>query len=395
MNVDSSPPGDLLRATPSRLGVGRGHRHLRGLLAPSGRRSSWPSTGPRSSSTSRPRRDGTSRRRTRWASAPRRRGGRSCATYAQLTTSFVVFVNRVGIDESVTFWGGSEVIAPTGEHGPQRPDLRRGPVHRRHRPRRHPPRADRAAAAARRAAGAPGSRARPGHRRASRPGDRRDAEPGAGDDLDMASGVRCPAHRRRRRRRARARRTSRADGPRGGRAVVSGPAVLIPTGADGAPLFELPEELAIDTDVARRVIGEFIRGAARARPASSARSSGSRAASIPALVACLVAEAIGAEKLHCVLMPYRTSSPASRADAETVVAALGCSSEVVAISPMVDGYFGTPAHPRRPRRRQRWRRRERRCGEAISWPGCAWPCSTTDRSPGAGSWSGPATRRSR
>lgn len=34
--------------------------------------------------------------------------------YAQLTTSFVVFVNRVGVDESFTFWGGSEVIAPTG-----------------------------------------------------------------------------------------------------------------------------------------------------------------------------------------------------------------------------------------------------------------------------------------
>jgi NAD+ synthase (glutamine-hydrolysing) len=34
--------------------------------------------------------------------------------YAQLTTSFVVFVNRVGIDESISFWGGSEVIGPTG-----------------------------------------------------------------------------------------------------------------------------------------------------------------------------------------------------------------------------------------------------------------------------------------
>ena len=35
-------------------------------------------------------------------------------TYAQLTTSFVVFCNRVGVDESITFWGGSEVIAPSG-----------------------------------------------------------------------------------------------------------------------------------------------------------------------------------------------------------------------------------------------------------------------------------------
>jgi NAD+ synthase (glutamine-hydrolysing) len=36
-------------------------------------------------------------------------------TYAQLTTSIVVFCNRVGIDESISFWGGSEVIGPGGE----------------------------------------------------------------------------------------------------------------------------------------------------------------------------------------------------------------------------------------------------------------------------------------
>ena len=35
-------------------------------------------------------------------------------TYAQLTTSFVVFCNRVGVDESFSFWGGSEIIDPTG-----------------------------------------------------------------------------------------------------------------------------------------------------------------------------------------------------------------------------------------------------------------------------------------
>jgi predicted amidohydrolase len=35
-------------------------------------------------------------------------------TYAQLTTSYVVFVNRVGVDESISFWGGSEVVGPAG-----------------------------------------------------------------------------------------------------------------------------------------------------------------------------------------------------------------------------------------------------------------------------------------
>jgi predicted amidohydrolase len=35
--------------------------------------------------------------------------------YAQLTTSAVVFCNRVGVDESISFWGGSEVIGPSGD----------------------------------------------------------------------------------------------------------------------------------------------------------------------------------------------------------------------------------------------------------------------------------------
>src|SRR6187551_2696382 len=99
--------------------------------------------------------------------------------------------------------------------------------------------------------------------------------------------------------------------------------------------FELPTELAIDTDVARRVIGEFIRG--QLRQAGFERAVLGLSGGIDsALVAYLTAEAIGAERLLAVLMPYRTSSPASRADAEEVVRRLGCSSEVVEITPMVD-----------------------------------------------------------
>jgi len=59
-----------------------------------------------------------------------------------------------------------------------------------------------------------------------------------------------------------------------------------------------------------------------------------------ALVAFLVAEAVGPENLLCVLMPYRTSSPESIEHARLVVDQLGCASELVDISPMVDGYFG-------------------------------------------------------
>jgi len=107
-----------------------------------------------------------------------------------------------------------------------------------------------------------------------------------------------------------------------------------------AQAFELPDELAIDTDVARRVIAGFIRG--QLEQAGFDRAVLGLSGGIDsALVAYLVAEAIGADRLLTVLMPYRTSSPASRADAESVVADLGCRSELVEITAMVDGYFGT------------------------------------------------------
>ena len=106
----------------------------------------------------------------------------------------------------------------------------------------------------------------------------------------------------------------------------------------GDALFELPDELAIDTDVARRVIGQFIRG--QLDQAGFERAVLGLSGGIDsALVAYLVAEAIGADKLLCVLMPYRTSSPASRADAESVVERLGAASELVDISPMVDAFY--------------------------------------------------------
>jgi len=111
---------------------------------------------------------------------------------------------------------------------------------------------------------------------------------------------------------------------------------------DLPPPFELPEELRIDTDVARRVIAGFIRG--QLRQAGFERAVLGLSGGIDsALVAYLVAEAIGAERLLCLLMPYRTSSPSSRGDAEEVVARLGCASRLVDISPIVDGYFGTEA----------------------------------------------------
>jgi predicted amidohydrolase len=105
--------GDVLRAVPSRLGVGIGlaicedfwHLSVPHLLALDGAQILV-------NVSSSPGRDlaathevglGTA---TSWRTLMR--------TYAQLTTSVVVFCNRVGVDESISFWGGSEVISPGG-----------------------------------------------------------------------------------------------------------------------------------------------------------------------------------------------------------------------------------------------------------------------------------------
>jgi predicted amidohydrolase len=106
-------PGSLLRATSSRLGLSLGicvcedfwHLATPQLLALDGAQilinvSSSPGRDVAAVN------DGGLGTASSWRTINR--------TYAQLTTSFVIFVNRVGVDESISFWGGSEVIGPDG-----------------------------------------------------------------------------------------------------------------------------------------------------------------------------------------------------------------------------------------------------------------------------------------
>ena len=110
-------------------------------------------------------------------------------------------------------------------------------------------------------------------------------------------------------------------------------------GTGTGPLYELPPELALDTEKARQLIVQFIRDQLHA--AGFERVVIGLSGGIDSTItAHLVAEAIGAEKLLVVMMPYKSSSFASRADAEEVIRRLGCASELVEITSMVDGYFG-------------------------------------------------------
>jgi NAD+ synthase len=64
-----------------------------------------------------------------------------------------------------------------------------------------------------------------------------------------------------------------------------------------------------------------------------------------ATVAYLAAKATGADNLLAVRMPYRSSSPDSEADALRVVTAIGCRSELVDITPMVDPMLALVSGP--------------------------------------------------
>jgi NAD+ synthase len=104
-----------------------------------------------------------------------------------------------------------------------------------------------------------------------------------------------------------------------------------------APTHILPL-LEINTDLARKIIVTFIR--------DSIQKVGFKRAVIglsggidSALSAFLTAEAIGADNLKCFRMPYRTSSADSLSDAQAVLDALGCPSDIVEITEMVEPLF--------------------------------------------------------
>jgi len=103
--------------------------------------------------------------------------------------------------------------------------------------------------------------------------------------------------------------------------------------------FELPTELAIDTDVARRVIGEFIRG--QLRQAGFERAVLGLSGGIDsALVAALAVDALGPDRVLGVSMPSRYSSQHSRDDALDLARRTGLHYRTVPIEPMFDAFTG-------------------------------------------------------
>lgn len=97
-------------------------------------------------------------------------------------------------------------------------------------------------------------------------------------------------------------------------------------------------KLNLNTELARRIIVNFIRDEIT-RVGLSRGVVGLSGGVDSSLVAALAVEALGEENVLGVLMPYRTSNPDSRADAELMIEHLSLAPRVVEITPMVDPYL--------------------------------------------------------
>ncbi|HEU5305593.1 MAG TPA: NAD+ synthase [Gemmatimonadales bacterium] len=107
-----------------------------------------------------------------------------------------------------------------------------------------------------------------------------------------------------------------------------------------ARFYPAQDPLAIDPELTRRWLVEFIRDEVQRRRKFERVVIGVSGGVDSALVSYLAAEALGPKNVLAVRMPYRTSSPESLEHANLVIDALGISSITVDISAAVDALAG-------------------------------------------------------
>jgi len=101
---------------------------------------------------------------------------------------------------------------------------------------------------------------------------------------------------------------------------------------------DLVKRLAINTGIARKILTGFIKDEI-AKTGMKRAVLGLSGGIDSALSAYLSAEALGAENVLAVRMPYKTSSADSLSDADLVIQALGLASITVPITDMADPLF--------------------------------------------------------
>ena len=100
------------------------------------------------------------------------------------------------------------------------------------------------------------------------------------------------------------------------------------------------DELTLDTSAARQAIVSFIRKTVT--DAGYHRALLGLSGGIDSALTCYLAvEALGADNVLALLMPYRTSNPSSEADARIVISDLGIPHAKLPITPMMDAFQRT------------------------------------------------------
>lgn len=101
---------------------------------------------------------------------------------------------------------------------------------------------------------------------------------------------------------------------------------------------DVKKALEIDTDLVTRILTNFVRE--ELGKVGYTRAVVGVSGGIDSALTCTIAAmALGPENVLAVRMPYRTSSPASLADAQLLIDQLGVPSETVDITPMVEPLF--------------------------------------------------------
>ena len=101
---------------------------------------------------------------------------------------------------------------------------------------------------------------------------------------------------------------------------------------------QVRERLRLNAPLAAAVLTSFIRDAV-ATSSTQGVVVGLSGGVDSSLAAALAVRALGPERVHGFLLPYRTSSADSLADAREVAFQLGIGHRAIDISPMVDAYF--------------------------------------------------------
>ncbi len=118
-----------------------------------------------------------------------------------------------------------------------------------------------------------------------------------------------------------------------------------------APISATADPLAIDAELTRKWLVEFLKDELIRRRKFQKAVIGLSGGVDSSLVAFLAVEALGKENVTAVRMPYRTSSPESLAHAQLVIDQLGIPSRTVDISAGVDGIVGAIGGESSPARR--------------------------------------------